>query len=136
MSCSDCHTNEDPDRPQGPHGSRFPWILKAAYTVVDGEPESVRTYELCYSCHSRTTILSDQTFAGHAQHVVTERSSCYACHDSHGSAEDPGLVRFGKDIRYTDVRPAKSGRLEYDEETGACWLTCHDVEHDALGYGP
>lgn len=136
MTCSDCHTNDDPSRPQGPHGSRFPWILKAPYTVIDGEPESVRTYELCYSCHSRASILSDQSFAGHAEHVVTERTSCYACHDSHGSPEEPGLVRFGKDIRYTDVRPSLSGRLEYDEETGACSLTCHDVEHVALGYGP
>lgn len=136
MTCSDCHTTDDARRPQGPHGSRFPWILSAAYTAVDGEPESVRAYELCYSCHSRGTILSDQTFAGHSQHVVTGRTSCYGCHDSHGSPDDPGLVRFGKDIRYTDVRPSKSGRLEYDESTGECWLTCHDVDHDPLGYGP
>ncbi len=136
MTCSDCHTSDDPSRPQGPHGSRYPWILKAPYTATDGQPESVRAYELCYGCHSRRIILSDSTFAGHAEHVVSEEISCYACHDSHGSPSAPGLVRFGKDIRYTNVSPSSSGRFEYDEETGDCWLSCHGADHNPLGYGP
>lgn len=135
MTCSDCHTSDDPARPQGPHGSRYPWILKAPYTATDGQPESTRAYELCYGCHSRSVILSDQSFAGHAEHVVSEEASCYACHDSHGSPLDPGLVRFGKDIRYTSVSPSSSGRLEYDEKTGNCWLSCHGADHNPLGYG-
>lgn len=134
MTCSDCHGGDQPDDPAGPHGSSNPWLLKHNYTATDGNPESQAAYAACYACHSRTTILKDATWPGHSEHVVVGEVSCYACHDSHGSPDNPGLIRFGKDIRYGRVAPSKSGRLQYDASTGRCWVSCHDVDHDALGY--
>ncbi|MFZ5477449.1 MAG: cytochrome c3 family protein [Myxococcota bacterium] len=136
MTCSDCHAGDRDGDTQGPHGSSWPFILKAQYTVADGTPESARAYELCYGCHSRATVLGDGTFRGHAQHVVSEKTSCYACHDSHGSPDEPALVRFGKDLRYGSVTASSDGRLDYDPSGQRCWLTCHDVDHVGLGYDP
>ncbi len=135
MTCSDCHGSDDSDDPGGPHGSRNQWILRWSYSATDGVSESEYTYQACYKCHSRTSILSDESFQGHSMHVVEQEISCYACHDSHGSREYPGLIRFGKDFRYTSVLPSSSGRLEYDSSNGArCYLTCHGVDHDPLEY--
>lgn len=134
LLCSDCHGPEAGDERAGPHGSRNPWILKGRYVVLDGGEESRGSYEACYTCHSRDVILSGVTFEGHADHVVAGGVSCYSCHDSHGSPEYPGLIRFNKDIRYGRVDPSSSGRLDYDAESGACYLSCHGVDHDPLGY--
>ncbi len=134
MSCGDCHGSDDPDAPAGPHGSRNPWILKDSYEAGDGHAESTNTYQACYRCHSRSSILANDSFEGHYSHVVTYESSCYACHDSHGSVDGPGLVRFGKDFRYSKVLPSSSGRMEYDPTTGTCSLSCHGADHDPLGY--
>lgn len=134
MTCDDCHGSDDPDDPKGPHGSRNRWILKDRYEAKDGKPESATTYAACYRCHSRESILSNESFEGHALHVSQAQESCYACHDSHGVADAPSLVRFGKDFRYSQVLPSSSGRLEYDAARGACYLTCHGVDHDPLGY--
>lgn len=135
MTCGDCHGADEDDAPAGPHGSRNAWILKDRYEATDGKPESAAIYAACYSCHSRTSILGDESFAGHSLHVVVAKESCYACHDSHGAPDAPGLVRFGKDFRYGSVLPSSSGRLEYDPTNGgACYLTCHGVDHDPLGY--
>lgn len=136
MTCTDCHSGDREAGPRGPHGSSNPWILKAMYTATDGAPESTRTYALCYGCHSRSIVLSDRSWAGHDDHVVTARTSCYACHDSHGSPNNPSLIRFGKDIRYTNVTPSTTGRLEYDPVAGTCTLGCHGTDHATLGYGP
>lgn len=135
MTCGDCHGSDEADAPDGPHGSRNRWILRQPYEASDFQAESASVYQACYACHSRSSILADESFAGHYQHVVQAQASCYACHDSHGSPEYPGLVRFGKDFRYGKVLPSSSGRLEYDPAGGgSCALTCHEVDHDPLGY--
>lgn len=136
ISCSDCHGAGRDDPRRGPHGSDNPFILRGAYTLKDGSPESYQAYAVCYECHSRSAILGESSFPGHRQHVQTAEISCYTCHDSHGSPQFPGLIRFGKDLRYGLIRPSTSGRLEYESETGLCWLNCHNVDHDPLGYVP
>lgn len=134
MTCSDCHGASGDDDRRGPHGSRNEWILKEPYLARDGADESEDAYQICYSCHSRRSILGDRSFEGHSDHIVRARSSCYACHDAHGSSEYPSLLRFGKDPRYGQVLPSGSGRLEYVRQTGACYLTCHGVDHDPMVY--
>lgn len=135
MTCADCHGGNRDDDPLGPHGSEHPWILKDPYTAIDGSSEGVSTYALCYGCHSRNTIVHDVSWAGHSEHVVGEQISCYACHDSHGSPENDGLIRFGKDPRYSVVMPSDSGRLAYsDEDGGTCWLQCHEANHEGWTY--
>ncbi|MEQ1571975.1 MAG: cytochrome c3 family protein [Myxococcota bacterium] len=134
ITCSDCHGPDGGDPRRGPHGSRNPYLLRGAYTVRDGADDTSETYAACYGCHERERVLSDDTFAGHRQHVVSARISCYTCHDSHGSPDAPGLVRFNKDARNGSVAPSASGRLEYDPEARTCRLSCHGVDHDPLGY--
>lgn len=134
MTCSDCHGADGDDERRGPHGSRNDWILRWPYMASDGLAESPQAYEACYACHSRTTVLGDGTWAGHGQHVSSGKISCYTCHDSHGSPEYPGLVRFNKDPRIGVVDPSSSGRLEYQPGAGACYLSCHGVDHDPLVY--
>ncbi len=139
MTCSDCHGPDGDDPREGPHGSRNPWILKGFYVVTDGTTESQRVYEACYDCHSRSSILGDESFPYHSLHVLEGRVSCYGCHDAHGSADYPGLIRFDLDPRYGLVEAAtvkgwyRGDNPGYDPERGTCTLSCHGVEHVDAG---
>jgi predicted CXXCH cytochrome family protein len=147
--CTDCHNNDSGpgaagSGPAGPHGSVFPYLLERDYSVRDNTVESAFDYALCYKCHQRTSILSDQSFPLHRLHVVDNQSPCSACHDPHGvtSVLDTGgsdhthLINFDTVI----VRPLGSdlgplGFRDLGRYSGNCTLTCHGVEHDEAGYG-
>lgn len=141
ISCSDCHGSDDVDGPKGPHGSNFRGLLRYNYDQEDARSESEYTYALCYNCHSRTSILANESFAYHAQHIEGNRSSgqagtsCFTCHDAHGSTVNPYLLRFNEEV----VRANSEGKLEYKAEGvaarhGSCSLTCHGSEHRARAY--
>jgi predicted CXXCH cytochrome family protein len=139
INCTDCHTNDDIVGARGPHGSRVPGLLGADYSMLDGQPESPTAYALCYGCHDRDTVLDDDPFPLHRLHVVEERTACVVCHNPHGATASRALIRFNEPTAITGVLASASGRLEYDSEgpgTGSCYLTCHGVNHDPLGYGP
>ncbi len=123
IDCTDCHGNDNPVGPKGPHGSRFAPILKYEY-VKTGGSESPRSYELCYSCHERSSILGDESFKAHKIHIVFNRISCAQCHDSHGSRFYPSLVRFDT----TTVFPNSRGEMTFQSMSGGrprCYLSCH-----------
>ena len=87
--CTDCHSsNDNPGAggvgAKGPHGSIYEPLLERNYSTTDGTPESGFSYALCYKCHDRTSILSDESFPVHRKHVVDEKTPCSACHDAHG----------------------------------------------------
>ena len=141
VGCSNCHGSENADGPRGPHGSNYQYILIDYYTTRDGEPESAFAYALCYRCHSRTSILNDESFRLHSLHIKggggTSRlgTSCYTCHSSHGSTEYKYLIRFNKDV----VSPNSSGLLKFVEKgaasfRGDCYLSCHGVDHNPKSY--
>lgn len=141
ISCSSCHGSDDPQGPRGPHGSRFRGLLKRNYEMETGRPESDYAYALCYGCHSRGSILGNESFPYHAQHIQgrpgvrDSGTSCYTCHDSHGSTRYPHLIRFNEDV----VRPNASGQLRFDSRGvasrhGSCLLNCHGVEHAPKSY--
>lgn len=136
VNCTDCHGNNDPDGPRGPHGSDFQYILRREYTTVDGSEESPSTYALCYGCHTRATVLAKPI---HQSHVVEQRQSCASCHSAHGSVVNRALIRFGEETLLGSVGPSTStGRLAFVSEgpgTGSCYLTCHGVDHGPLSYG-
>jgi len=139
INCTDCHTNDDPGSTRGPHGSRVPGLLGAEYTLQEGQPESPATYGLCYACHDRNVVLESDPFPLHDEHVVTERIPCVLCHDAHGATAARALIRFNEPTSITGVLPSSSGRLEFQSESagmGVCYLTCHGIDHDPLGYGP
>lgn len=139
INCTDCHGNDDPGGPRGPHASSVPFILRAGYATVDGGVESPSAYALCYTCHSRDAVLAAPAFPGHRRHIVDLKASCATCHNAHGSVENRALVRYGEETRIAGVSPsAKTGRLAFVSDgpgSGACFLTCHGRDHAPEGYG-
>lgn len=140
MYCTDCHASDGSDAPAGPHGSVFPSILKLAYNKADNTVESELSYELCYSCHDRNSILNDQSFGKHNKHIREENTPCNACHDPHGISNTQGnmtnnshLINFDMNI----VSEDSQGRLYFEDQgnfNGRCFLTCHGKVHDGLAY--
>jgi predicted CXXCH cytochrome family protein len=165
ITCLDCHNNEDTptypfaaDRgrgdgsgsgPRGPHGANntkgnHTAILIRQYETIDNTPESLDNYRLCYYCHNQTSILADESYKGHEQHIRRENTPCNVCHDPHGISQDQAtniggfpnnthLINFDTDI----VSPDSNNQLRFEDrgfETGACYLTCHGREHSPETY--
>jgi ribosomal protein L40E len=147
VRCSDCHNNDAGPRaggsgPDGPHGSVYPFLLERNYTVRDDTPESEFDYALCYKCHRRASILSDESFPEHARHLQVADTPCSACHDPHGVSAVTGggsdhthLINFDVTI----VRPLMPlARMEFRDLgrfAGSCTLTCHGRDHNNQTYG-
>lgn len=132
IKCSHCHGNDDPRGSQGPHGSIYRYILKNNFTETDGDEGSLQ-YALCYSCHLRSNILSDQSFQFHNLHIVNVRTSCRTCHNPHGSILYPHLIDFNP----SSVSISSTGRLEFRDlgnRTGECYLNCHERDHNPSQY--
>ena len=136
--CTSCHASDGTGAPAGPHGSSWPFILRFQFSTVafaDGRTavpvESASTFELCYSCHNRTTVVGGTNgWSKHPKH--TQKGSCNMCHDPHGSTKT-NLINFRTDI----VLPARSGRREYIDDgfrAGTCYLECHGTNHDPKNY--
>jgi hypothetical protein len=146
IRCTDCHNNDAGPRaggagPDGPHGSNYDFLLERNYTVRDDTPESQYEYALCYKCHQRASILSDQSFPKHRLHIVDQRTPCSACHDPHGvsrtvaiGSDHTHLINFDTVV----VRPTPTtARLEFRDLgrfQGSCTLLCHGVVHNELSY--
>jgi len=153
INCTSCHNNDDwtPNGPSpaGPHGSRFEPILGAQYSTAYPTLESIQSYALCYQCHNRNFLVTDQagTFL-HAKHVgavpmlsgVVEHAPCAACHDPHGSTQNAHLIDFMLRDRngVPLVTPSLvQHRLEYislGAGRGQCYLQCHGVNHEPKSY--
>ena len=71
--CSDCHS-DDTGGSGGPHGSDYLPILKYQYETTDNTIENAQNYALCYRCHNRTSILSDESFNKHHLHIVDKNT--------------------------------------------------------------
>lgn len=168
ITCNDCHGSDNPNGPRGPHGSTFPGLLKFNYQMDDARPESAYAYELCYNCHDRTSILNNESFPYHSLHIKgrltgQNGTSCFTCHDAHGSSQYPHLIRFNENV-VTETRGGNlnsagisaetksgnlsnagvltntwDGKLKYDAQGysarhGSCYLNCHGVEHNPKEY--
>jgi predicted CXXCH cytochrome family protein len=123
IDCSDCHGNDNPAGPKGPHGSIYKPLLKHPYERSQGT-ESPRSYELCYSCHDRTSILGDESFKSHKVHIVYNRLSCALCHAAHGSKFNPALIKFDPSV----VFPTALGEMTFMSMFPGrprCYLSCH-----------
>lgn len=100
--CADCHS---------PHGGALEALLVAAYPEGKYQVYSETAYPLCFSCHERDLVASEETSTAtgfrdgkknlHAIHVDDGEKgrSCTFCHSLHGSS-NPKLIQdsvaFGK----------------------------------------
>ena len=140
ISCDDCH-GASPGLPAGMHGSVNTPMLRLNYTTQDNTQESPTAYALCYSCHDRNSILSNQSFKEHRKHIQGEDAPCAACHDSHGIPAGLGntinnahLINFANGIVFNSK---KNGRKEFVDKGvrhGECSLLCHGKDHDRKSY--
>jgi predicted CXXCH cytochrome family protein len=142
MYCTDCHNNDSGRAaggvgPNGPHGSNYPGILGWRFETADNTLEDPAVYELCYRCHSRTSILGDNSFKEHDKHISGEDTSCNVCHDPHGvaggnAANHSHLINFDTSV----VFPFNNVLEFVDGGTfqGSCTLTCHGQDHDGENY--
>ena len=139
LYCTDCHnSDQSPDTgnigSNGPHGSVWTPILERRLVFTDHQPESASVYALCYKCHSRNSILSDESFTGHRLHVDEEQTACTTCHDPHGVTDNTHLINFNMDY----VTP-QDGIMEFIDTgrfSGNCTLSCHGFSHQNTSYGP
>ena len=134
--CTDCHGTDTPTRARGPHGSAFRPLLVRNYTSTDNTPESTQAYDLCYGCHTRTSLLSNQSFSKHRVHIVDVKAPCSICHDAHGVQQQAHLINFDRFV----VKPRAGGTGPTYTSTGArrgsCMLLCHGKDHNNKTYKP
>ena len=147
LTCTDCHNSDQSPAAggtgaNGPHGSIYSPLLERQLVLTDYTPESPENYALCYKCHSRDSILSDQSFRavdingqsrGHRFHIVDQKTACSTCHDSHGVVANSSLINFNLDY----VSPSSGGTLSFTSggaTGGTCTLTCHGHEHTDASY--
>lgn len=145
IGCVDCHNSNSAasiggSGPEGPHGSSFEPILVRNYTTLDNTRESASAYALCYSCHSRDSILRNESFKLHDKHVTGQDVPCNACHDPHGVSSTQGnainnshLINFDTSI----VFPNSNNQLLFEDtgqQTGTCNLLCHGDNHVDVEY--
>lgn len=137
--CDDCH-GSDLNLTRGPHGSIYRYILRQPYTASTAS-RAMASDELCFKCHawevyadpqSPLSALSLSRFnrpwakKGHAEHTEMWNVTCYSCHDSHGSANQPHLIVTGRIPGLISYTATPTG--------GTCTPTCHASRiYDASG---
>ena len=103
--------------------------------LTDNQTESAAIYAQCYKCHSRTSILANQSFRYHSKHIVDVRAACTTCHDSHGVSGTPHLINFNTAYVTKSVR--RNAGPTYTStglNRGSCTLTCHGEDHNPYNY--
>lgn len=153
--CTDCHNSDDSREfggagPSGPHGSIFPHILARRYEASTSPlPGGLVTnlfpnpslsaaggtnggpYALCAGCHDLNRVMSNESWNGHARHVVQDGFSCSVCHTAHGvpaqsgSVSGEGLVDFDANV----VAPNGAVPVSYNRAANSCSLVCHNHAH-------
>jgi predicted CXXCH cytochrome family protein len=147
--CGDCHSGDfspsaGGNGASGPHGSRHAAMVSLRYALDPNEQANwVISGALCFKCHDRSNLLSDESFL-HSLHVVGARKGCVNCHDPHGSNVYPHLINFlttasasGQILEITGAPSYPSQPLWRDNGrySGSCSLTCHGVVHEGSSYG-
>ena len=144
--CSDCHVNANAaSEGSGPHGSPRLHLLGggANFSTVYA-PGSARaaSSEICFQCHNYQTYVTGQNestnFQLHDVHMNNNwGTTCYTCHDSHGS-EQMHLINFDASaMTFLNGRNSQSAWY-YDPASGkaGCFLSCHGEPHNPREYTP
>ncbi|MBI5878779.1 MAG: hypothetical protein HZB53_14100 [Chloroflexi bacterium] len=139
--CTDCHTNADTMQgANGPHGSPRLHLLTGTANYTTRDRANVNG-EVCFKCHQYTTYANGSSTQAntrfhsgstnyHTFHVTSESSSCYTCHNSHGS-DQSHLINFDTSV----VRPTSGYTSQTawvnNGSTAYCMITCHGQTHDS-----
>jgi len=140
MKCSDCHTNDDKNGPRGPHGSIHKYLLSGNYNTDVYAVESNYAYEFCYSCHNQSSLLSNESFPLHKEHIIGDPlrnikgTSCYTCHASHSSETNPFLINFNPEAVSEDTNTRQIRYISFGNNSGECYLSCHGRDHSPAQY--
>lgn len=127
LDCVSCHDNPDTSGMRGPHTSPYPSLLKAPYgREKDALGMAERFNELCFTCHSKTSIQANQSFPLHKEHItgflgLAIRSP--KLNDSAPRTGDRNLSLF--QLRGDPQRGRTSGYLPGFGEPTPC-ATCHE----------
>ncbi len=130
LDCTSCHTNPDGTGARGPHASPFPSLLKAEFareSDLGRFPGRDRVNELCFKCHDRYSILGNQSFALHAQHVTGFTPGSRAVPEGRkraGVAAMPGAAWMAK-FQGLGGLPQAAGLNAGLGQVTPC-ATCHD----------
>ncbi len=137
--CGSCH-GSDFGSTAGPHGSSNPFLLRRP-SPASSASRAMASDELCFSCHAYDVYANPAALPGtraasrwngpgvangHAEHVGAAQVPCYACHVTHGSAQQPDLIATGRNPGMIAYTSTASG--------GTCTTTCHAVESYTLNY--
>jgi hypothetical protein len=141
--CTDCHTNAAaPTNGVGPHGSPRLHILYGAQdykTLGTGNGTNAlhTTGELCFKCHQYNTYANGGLPATTLFHIADKNlhdlhkfSTCYTCHDTHGS-EQEHLINFDTAIVTLTTGYDSQNAWVLNSGTGTCDITCHGTSHGA-----
>ena len=144
--CSDCHNNPNAaTQGSGPHGSPLLHILLGTANYTTAAERRPANGELCFACHSYTTYVTASSTTStnfrkggdnlHSKHV-TEDTTCYTCHDTHGS-EQLHLINFN--LAAMTILNGRNSQTAWYEITsgnggGGCFLACHNKDHNPLTY--
>lgn len=122
--CTDCHSSDGVDSPNGPHGSQYPQILKYNYERINWDP-SYTAYEVCFQCHEQSAVI---TLHRQIKNSHARKASCNVCHDPHGVTDSPYLLNWDLSI----VTPNSNGDLYFVDlgpGHGICYMRCHNRDH-------
>ena len=133
--CTDCHNNDSGPGsggtgPRGPHGSIHQPLLERNYTTADNTSESTFAYALCYKCHDRDVLRSNNSgFPEHDKHVRGADVPCSACHDPHGVTSSTHLINFDATIVSANLNNVGPTFIDNGMFSGECSLLCHGENH-------
>jgi hypothetical protein len=131
LDCVSCHDNPDPTGARGPHSSPHVSLLKASFgRERDLARLGERANDLCYLCHDRRSIASNESFSFHSQHLTGFTQAGGGLAKRQGSTMNEAAAVLG--LRSTrDLRPGRGGAYlpGYGEPT-VC-ATCH-ASHGSL----
>jgi len=131
LDCTSCHDNPEASGARGPHASTYPSLLKAAYgREKDAARLGDRTNDLCFLCHDKQSILANQSFSFHRQHLTgfTDSGSSAATRRAPSVSEAASVLGIRS---LKDLRPGRSGAFMpgYGDPTPCA--TCH-ASHGSL----
>lgn len=131
LDCGSCHGNPDPSGANGPHISTQAAILKASFgREKDLARLGERANDLCFLCHDKQSILANQSFSFHGQHLsgFTNSGSLAAQRQAPALSEAAAVLGLRSP---RDFRPGRSGAYLPGYGEPATCATCH-ASHGSL----